>query len=82
MPTPEETLQREMVAYGMSQADVDKHFAEAMKSSFVEARLIAISMLSDAQEIIEAGRGDVAIQRLNIVKYLIGKHLRDNPRAD
>jgi hypothetical protein len=57
--------------YGCTKDDLDELIAEADEPFMGGRRLLAMSILSDAQERIAIGHGDIARQYINRAKYVI-----------
>lgn len=70
-----EMQERQRTMFGCLPADLD-----ALVAEHGGPRMIAMSMLSDAQEMIERGDHERARQTINRAKYLIGKHTSDGAR--
>lgn len=60
---------REVAMFGCTVATLDRHTREALDRG--PRALFVMSILSDAQEEIERGRGERARQLINRAKYLI-----------
>jgi len=57
--------------YGCTKDDLDELIAEADEPFMGGRRMLAMSILSDAQERIAIGHGDIARQYINRAKYVI-----------
>jgi len=62
--------------YGCTKADLDGLIAEADEPYMGGRSMLAMSILSDAQERIAVGHGDIARQYINRAKYVI-RHMRE-----
>lgn len=64
-----------MNTFGMSLADLDLWIADAVAKG-TDPQKLAMSMLSDAQELIDMDRKVRATQNINIAKYILLEHLK------
>lgn len=62
-------MDRDRDMFGCPKADIDKMVSE----SFVSPQMLAMSVLSDSQELIARGEANKARQHINIAKYIIQK---------
>ena len=70
----------EMQCYGMLSSDIEKNILNSPMSKLMSMEMIAMSMLSDAQELIERNQGNRARQHINIAKYILGEIMDRNYR--
>lgn len=71
---PTETEQKQIEMFGCTTAEIDTQVA----TNIAPASILAVSILSDAQELIANGSADAredARQRINIAKYIITKKI-------
>lgn len=59
--------------FGCTQAEIDRFVSE----SITTPQMLAISVLSDAQELIELQDDNRARQHINIAKYIIQKTMQE-----
>ena len=59
--------------YGCTKDDLDQLIAEADEPYMGGKSMLAMSILSDAQERIAVGHGDIARQYINRAKYIISR---------
>jgi hypothetical protein len=71
------TMTNEQEMYGCSKADLDEMIDDALNPYMGEHYMLAMSILSDAQERIAIGHGDIARQYINRAKYVIS-HWKDS----
>lgn len=69
---------KEIVMYGCTRADLDDMLEEELMPMMGGQYMLAMSILSDAQECIAVGMGDRARQYINRAKYVM-RHWYDNP---
>lgn len=67
--------QWEFQCYQRTEASIREQFDNAD-----DYPMIVASMLSDAQELIELGYGDVARQKLNVAKFIIFNYMGDDAK--
>ena len=65
--------------YGCLAQDLDEMAAPKL---YVTNQVLAMSFLSDAQEMLERGLDEEARQYINRAKYVIAKYLEDNSTED
>ncbi len=69
----------EMQCYGVREETLKTMVEDGKKLGSV--RMIAMSMLSDAQEMIERNLNEIARQEINKAKWIISTYLKDPPDA-
>ena len=67
----------EKQCYGMSQADIDQHYCNGLTARLSGLEMVAMGVLSDAQELVGFGEGDQARKQINIAKYILSKMLEE-----
>lgn len=67
------TEQQIHLMYGCTKDDLDQLIAEADEPHMGGKSMLAMSILSDAQERIAVGHGDIARQYINRAKYIISR---------
>lgn len=68
---------RDHMCYGVSRAELDLAVQHGRQVSRSGAVLTAMSMLSDAQEMIERGMAEQARQEINRAKYIMSTYTVD-----
>ena len=63
--------QKDIAMYGCTTEDI----LEAMENAITGAEFLAISIMSDAQVMIEMGRGEEARQFINRAKFIMFKNM-------
>ena len=66
--------------YGMSQADIELHYCNGLTARLSGLEMVAMSVLSDAQELMSFGHEqatDQARKNINIAKYILSKLLEE-----
>jgi hypothetical protein len=67
------TEQQIHLMYGCTKADLDELIADSQDPLMGGLGMLAMSILSDAQERIAVGHGDIARQYINRAKYIINR---------
>lgn len=73
MGTATDRAQAHSEMFGCTQAEIDRFISE----STATPQMLAISVLSDAQELIELHDDNRARQHINIAKYIIQKTMTE-----
>lgn len=66
--------------YGMSTADIERQYCESITARFSGLEMVAMGVLSDAQELMSfkhAQAADQARKNINIAKYILSKMMED-----
>lgn len=71
--------------YGMSQADIREEYMGSITARLSGLEMVAMGVLSDAQELIAADRTELARKNINIAKFILSEmmesRLTDLPRG-
>ena len=66
----------ESKCYGMSEADIRDQYMDSLTAKFVGLEMVAMGVLSDAQELISFGHDqayDQARKNINIAKFILAE---------
>ena len=72
----------EKQCYGMSQADIEQQYCNGLTARLSGLELVAMGVLSDAQELMGFGESNQARQHINIAKYILSKLMDDRLLAE
>lgn len=72
----EEQIAIQQNMYGCTEETLEKSINEAQEKWMTDPAMYAMSVLSDAQEMIERGMNEQARQAINRAKYVISEKLR------
>ena len=72
----------EKQCYGMSQADIEQEYCNGLTARLSGLEMVAMSVLSDAQELMGFGESNQARQQINIAKYILSKLMDDRLLAE
>ena len=67
----------EKQCYGMSQADIERQYCNGLTARLSGLEMVAMSVLSDAQELMGFGETEQARKNINIAKYILSKMLEE-----
>jgi len=59
--------------YGMSEADIRKEYMNSITAKFSGLEMVAMGVLSDAQELLEMDRKEAARKQMNIAKFILSE---------
>jgi hypothetical protein len=59
--------------YGISEAQIREQFMNSITAEFSGLEMVAMGVLSDAQELIEMGAGNQARKNINIAKFILSE---------
>ena len=57
--------------YGMSQADIREEYMNSITARFTGLEMVAMGVLSDAQELLAMDRKEAARKQMNIAKFIL-----------
>lgn len=57
--------------YGMTEADIREEYLNGMTARFSGLEMVAMGVLSDAQELLAMGRTEMARKQMNIAKFIL-----------
>jgi len=61
--------------YGMTKADIREQYMESITAKFSGLEMVAMGVLSDAQELMAMGNAEAARKNINIAKFILGEML-------
>jgi len=69
--------------YGMSQEDIREEYLNSITAKFSGLEMVAMGVLSDAQELLAMGRNEAARKQMNIAKFILSEMMdaRQTERA-
>jgi hypothetical protein len=59
--------------YGMSQEDIREQYMQSITARFTGLEMVAMGVLSDAQELLAMGRSESARKQMNIAKFILSE---------
>jgi hypothetical protein len=59
--------------YGMSEADIREQYMESITAKFTGLEMVAMGVLSDAQELMAMGQTETARKQINIAKFILSE---------
>jgi hypothetical protein len=59
--------------YGMSEAEIRKEYMNSITAKFSGLEMVAMSVLSDSQELLAMGRTEQARKQINIAKFILSE---------
>lgn len=59
--------------YGMSQEDIREQYMQSITARFTGLEMVAMGVLSDAQELLAMGRNEDARKQMNIAKFILSE---------
>lgn len=63
----------ESKCYGMSEADIREQYMESITARFSGLEMVAMGVLSDAQELLAMDRKEAARKQMNIAKFVLSE---------
>ena len=63
----------ELNCYGMSQEDIREQYMQSITARFTGLEMVAMGVLSDAQELLAMGRSEAARKQMNIAKFILSE---------
>lgn len=69
--------------YGMTEVDIREEYMQSITAKFSGLEMVAMGVLSDAQELLAMGRSDAARKQMNIAKFILSEMMdaRQTERA-
>lgn len=69
--------------YGMSAEDIREEYMQSITARFSGLEMVAMGVLSDAQELLAMGRNEAARKQMNIAKFILSEMMdaRQTERA-
>jgi hypothetical protein len=68
-----EMTEFEQNCYGMSQEDIREEYMQSITARFSGLEMVAMGVLSDAQELLAMGRNEAARKQMNIAKFILSE---------
>lgn len=66
----------EQNCYGMSTGDIREEYMQSLTARFSGLEMVAMSVLSDAQELLAMGRNEAARKQMNIAKFILSEMMQ------
>jgi hypothetical protein len=63
----------ESKCYGMSEVDIREQYMESITAKFTGLEMVAMGVLSDAQELMAMGQTEAARKQINIAKFILSE---------
>jgi len=63
----------ESKCYGMSVQDIREQYMQSITARFSGLEMVAMSVLSDAQELMALGQTETARKQINIAKFILSE---------
>jgi hypothetical protein len=63
----------EQNCYGMSQEDIREQYMNSITARFTGLEMVAMGVLSDAQELLAMDRKETARKQMNIAKFILSE---------
>jgi hypothetical protein len=67
--------------YGMSQADIREQYMQSLTARLSGLEMVAMGVLSDAQELLAMGRNEDARKQMNIAKFILSEMMQARETA-
>ena len=68
--------------YGISQADIERHYMQSLTAKLSGLEMVVMSVLSDAQELMDFGEAEQARKQINIAKFILSNMMEDRLLAE
>ena len=59
--------------YGMTESDIRDQYMDSITAKLSGLAMVAMGVLSDAQELLAMGRSDAARKQMNIAKFILSE---------
>ena len=63
----------ESKCYGMSESDIREQYMNSITAKFSGLEMVAMGVLSDAQELMAMGQTETARKQINIAKFILSE---------
>ena len=63
----------ETKCYGMSEVNIREQYMESITAKFTGLEMVAMGVLSDAQELMAMGQTETARKQINIAKFILSE---------
>ena len=70
-------LTRELQCYGMTEEDIREQYMNSITAKFSGLEMVAMSVLSDAQELMAMGSNESARKNINIAKFILSEMMEE-----
>jgi hypothetical protein len=67
--------------YGMSAEDIREEYMQSLTARLSGLEMVAMGVLSDAQELLAMGRNDAARKQMNIAKFILSEMMQARETA-
>jgi len=67
--------------YGMSQEDIREQYMQSLTARLSGLEMVAMGVLSDAQELLAMGRNEDARKQMNIAKFILSEMMQARETA-
>ena len=67
--------------YGMSQSDIQEQYMNSLTAKLSGLEMVAMGVLSDAQELLAMGHNDAARKQMNIAKFILSEMMDQREAA-
>jgi hypothetical protein len=67
--------------YGMTEADIREEYMNSITAKFSGLEMVAMGVLSDAQELMAMGRAESARKNINIAKFILSEMMESKIAA-
>ena len=71
----------ESKCYGMTEADIREQYMESITARFSGLEMVAMGVLSDAQELLAMGRTEGARKQMNVAKFILSEMMEQKQTA-
>jgi hypothetical protein len=68
-----EMTEFEMNCYGISEATIREEYMDSITAKFSGLEMVAMSVLSDAQELLAMGANEQSRKNINIAKFILSE---------
>lgn len=67
--------------YGISEADIREEYMNSITAKFSGLEMVAMSVLSDSQELMAMGNTELARKNINIAKFILSEMMDSKQTA-
>ena len=71
----------ESKCYGMTESDIREQYMESITAKFSGLEMVAMSVLSDAQELMAMGATEQSRKNINIAKFILSEMMESKIAA-
>jgi hypothetical protein len=76
-----EMTEFESKCYGMTESDIREQYMESITAKFSGLEMVAMSVLSDAQELMAMGATEQSRKNINIAKFILSEMMESKIAA-